>query len=238
MPGTPEHLRALLEDALLKIRTLRGEIAALHEPIAVVGAAARFPGAPDVDAYWRLLADGVDAVGPIPGSRWPSADLYDPDPDRPGTSYVREGGFIDGIEGFDAEFFGIAPREAAEMDPQQRLLLEVSWEALEHAGLAPDRMRGTRTGVWAGMMSPEYAFRRQRGLEPRDVSAYMPSGNELSFGAGRVAYFLGLQGPAMVVASACSSSLVTVHLACQALRAGDCDAALAGGVNLMIDPFT
>jgi amino acid adenylation domain-containing protein len=235
--------RDLLKEALVRIRGLKAELHAQQhaasEPIAIVGIGCRFPGGADTpDRYWHLLRDGVDAIGAIPESRWHRDAYYDPDPETPGTSYVREGGFLPEIAGFDAEFFGIAPREAVRLDPQQRLLLEVSWEALEHAGLAPARLTDRTMGIYVGAMSTDYAHRQAHHLEPRDIDPYMLAGNDLSFAAGRLAYFLGVHGPAMVVSTACSSSLVAVHLAAQAIRAGECDLALAGGVNLVLDPTT
>jgi amino acid adenylation domain-containing protein len=238
-----EAERELLKEALVKIRALKAELLAVErartEPIAIVGIGCRFPGGADTpDDYWRLLRDGVDAIGEMPENRWPHDTYYDADPDAPGKAYVRRGGFLRDIKGFDADFFGIAPREARRLDPQQRLLLEVSWEALEDAGIAPDSLTGRATGIYVGAMSTDYAARQAHHLAPRDIDPYMLTGNDLSFAAGRLAYFLGVHGPAMVVSTACSSSLVSIHLAAQALRAGECDLALAGGVNLVLDPTT
>ena len=239
---TPDYHR-LLEDALVKIRGLRAEVAALKqnraEPIAIVGAGCRFPGSVrSGEDYWRLLAAGRDAIARIPAERWDADAFYDPDPAAPGKMYVREGGFLDEVDGFDATFFGIAPREARQLDPQQRLLLEVSWEALENAGIAPDGLRGSATGVYVGVMGCDYAFRMAHHLDPAHIDPYMLSGSDLSFTAGRVAHYLGLQGPALAVATACSSSLVSIHLAARALSRGECDLALAGGVNVILDPVT
>jgi len=244
-PGsnTTDGYHRLLQDALVKIRNLRAEVAALHrgapEPIAIVGAGCRFPGGVrSPEDYWRLLESGRDAITRIPADRWDADTFYDPDPAAPGKMYVREGGFLDAIDCFDAGFFRIPPREARQLDPQQRLLLEVSWEALENSGIAPDRLRGASAGVYVGAMGCDYAFRMAHRLDMASVDPYMLSGNDLSFTAGRIAYYLGLQGPAMAVATACSSSLVSLHLAAQALRAGECDLALAGGVNVILDPVT
>ena len=232
----------LLKDALLSIRSLRARLQAAEEaargPIAIVGMGCRFPGADSPARFWELLRDGVDAIVPVPANRWDRDDLYDSDPDAPGKMYVREGAFLNDVEGFDAAFFGISPREALRLDPQQRIMLEVSWEALEDAGIAPDSLHGTSAGVFAGVMNGDYAFRQAHRLTSDAVDPYMLAGSDLSFIAGRVAYFLGLQGPAMASATACSSSLVAVHLACQALRQRECDLALAGGVNLILDPAT
>jgi amino acid adenylation domain-containing protein len=238
-----EDTRALLQDALIKLRSLRSEVNTLRqartEPIAIVGAGCRFPGGADSpEAFWRILRDGVDTVREVPGDRWDVDAFHSSDPGAPGKMYVREGAFLDSIDTFDAAFFGIPPREAVRMDPQQRLLLEVAWEGLERAGIAPDSLGGVSTGVYIGVMSNDYAMRQAHGLEANRIDPYMLSGNELSFAAGRLAHQLGLQGPAMAIATACSSSLVTIHLACQALRAGECDLALAGGVNVIIDPVT
>src|SRR5580692_2854216 len=232
----------LLKDALIHIRSLRARLqaaeGAAREPIAIVGMGCRFPGADSPSRFWELLRDGVDAVVPVPANRWDKDDLYDPDPDAPGKMYVREGGFLNDVEGFDAAFFGISPREALRLDPQQRMMLEISWEALEDAGIAPDCLRGTTAGVFTGVMNGDYAFRQANHLTPDTVDPYMLTGSDLSFIAGRVAHFLGLHGPAIASATACSSSLVAVHLACQALRQRECDLALAGGVNLILDPTT
>ncbi|MGW4690685.1 SDR family NAD(P)-dependent oxidoreductase, partial [Streptomyces sp. NPDC004244] len=204
------------------------------EPIAIVSMACRLPGSVDTpEGFWDLLAGGRDAIGPFP-SRWDALDVYDPNPDAVGKSYIREGGFIDGVEGFDAEFFGISPREAVSMDPQQRLVLEASWEALERAGIRPDSLSESRTGVYLGTMGSDYSSQQGRGLETLD--GYVGTGNASSVVSGRVAYTLGLQGPAITVDTACSSSLVAMHLAANALRQGECEIALAGGVTVMSTP--
>jgi thioester reductase-like protein len=200
------------------------------EPIAVVGLACRFPGAPDPEAYWRLLLEGRDAVSLIPPSRWDREAWYDPDPDAPGRTYVREGAFLEGVEHFDARFFGMSPREARHVDPQQRILLEVSYEALERAAIAPDSLAGTRTGVFVGLCSAGYDEDRAVA----DISPYSGTGNAMSVAAGRISYTLDLHGPSVAIDTACSSSLVAVHQACTALRAGECTVALAGGVNLVM----
>nr|AEH26540.1 amino acid adenylation domain protein [uncultured Acidobacteria bacterium C5] len=226
-----------LQKAFLTIRTLRTELdaarAARFEPIAVVGLGCRVPGADGPDAFWTLLSEGRDAITEVPASRWDINALYDPRPGTPGKVYSRYGGFLDHVELFDAAFFGISSREAATIDPQQRLLLEVAWEALEHAGIAPSSLKSTPTGVFVGVTSSDYAcLQLEQNSLPDDP--YFSSGAALNACAGRVSYVLGLQGPCMAVDTACSSSLTAVHLACSALRNRECDAALAGGVNLML----
>ena len=223
-----------LQDAEARIAELE---AARRAPIAVIGLGCRAPGGiVDADSFWRLLEEERDATGPVPADRWDHEALYDPDPETPGRIGTRNGGFLERIDAFDPEFFGITPREAAGMDPQQRLVLEVCWEALESAGQAPTRLSGTSTGVFLGAAASDYAYLQLQAGDPRLLDAHFGSGIAHSVLSGRVAYVLGLQGPALTIDTACSSSLVAIHGACQALRAGDCRLALAGGVNLILAP--
>ncbi len=207
----------------------------VHEPIAIVGLACRFPGARDADAYWNLQLERVDATSEIPRERWDNALYYDPDRSAPGRIYVQRGGFLERIDEFDAAFFGISPREASELDPQQRLLLESCWEALERAGTAPSELRGRPAGIFVGTRGSDYFVGQADGRIDR-AGPYHAAGNALSTAAGRIAYTLGATGPCFALDTACSSSLVAVHAALRSLRQHECELALAGGVNLVLDP--
>ncbi|OHU31154.1 polyketide synthase [Mycobacteroides franklinii] len=207
------------------------------EPIAIVAVSCRFPGAPDPEAFWEVLSGGVDVIREVPEDRFDIDEFYDPDPEVAGKTYTRFGGFLDGIDGFDPEFFGISPREAVWIEPQQRLMLETVWEGLERAGYAPAALRGSRTGIFAGVGANEYAHLLSSESIDK-IEPYFITGNALNAISGRVAFAMGFEGPAVAVDTACSSALVAVHQAVQALHSGDCDLALAGGVNVLLSPVT
>jgi acyl transferase domain-containing protein len=230
--------KELLSRALVEIRTLKARVKELegarHAPIAIVGYGCRFPGAPDPASFWTLLRDGVDAVREVPRDRFDVDLWYHPDPDEPGKIYARRAAFLDRVDGFDPGFFGISPREAANLSLQQRLLLEVAWEALEDANVVPAELFGSATGVFVGQCGfDEGPWNATGPRSAEEIDLYSLTGSTLSITAGRLSYFLGLTGPSLAVDTACSSSLVAVQLACQSLRARECDRALAAGVHVL-----
>ncbi len=242
MDHVAERLKNLtpLQLAVLALKETRARLEALEskqaEPIAIVGMACRFPGgAVDPQSFWQLLCDGVDAIRETPRDRWDVDRYYDPDPAAPGKTCSRWGGYLDQIDAFDNHFFGISDREAMRIDPQQRFLLELTWEALEDAGLPPSSLRGTKTGTFVGISISDYGIMLCGDVG--ETGAYAVSGTSLCLAANRLAFIFGLQGPSMAVDTACSSSLVAVHLACQNIRNGECEMALAGGTNLLLSPI-
>nr|WP_294524331.1 type I polyketide synthase [uncultured Rhodopila sp.] len=231
---------SLLRESLAAIERLQARLdaaeRATHQPIAIVGAGCRYPGGVEtIEALWHLLRDGGDAITEVPADRWDVDAYYDPDPKTPGKMITRFGGFLSQVDRFDPQFFGISQREALTMDPQQRLLLETAWEAIESAGIAPDSLSGSATGVFVGITASDYGdlLRRDHSTEP-DV--YVATGNVLNAAAGRLSFTFGFQGPTAAVDTACSSSLVAVHLACESLRNRETNLALAGGVNIILMP--
>jgi thioester reductase-like protein len=204
------------------------------EPIAIIGIGCRFPGAKDPESFWQLLRNGVDAITEVPKERWDLDTFYDPEPGTPGKMNTRWGGFLEQVDQFEPSFFGISPREVERMDPQQRLVLEVAWEALENAGLAPDKLAGSQTGVFIAIGNYDYC--RLLGKDLDLVNAYDGTGNTLCIAANRLSYILNLRGPSVVIETACSSSLVALHYACRSLQTGESNLCMVGGVSLMLSP--
>jgi len=244
--GRSSSSQRLFGHASASVRTQRhgrrlGRVArrpeAVAEPIAMVGIGCRFPGAENLDEFWRSLRDGVDPIMEVPRDRWDVDALYDPIPGTTGKMSTRWGGFLSGLDRFDPHFFGISPREAAGMDPQQRLLLEVTWDALENAGQPPDKLAGTRTGVYVGIGGFDYTNVIMNYSDHLQmINAYLGTGNAHSIAANRISYLLDLRGPSVAIDTACSSSLVAIHMACEGLRGVQTDLAIAGAVNLILSP--
>ena len=208
-----------------------------EEEIAIIGMGCRFPGGlNDVESFWKFLIEGGDAVVEVPSDRWNIDRFYDPEPGIPGKSIAKEAGFIDGLDQFDPQFFGISPREAPYIDPQQRLLLETAWEAMEDAGIVLDQQTGTNIGVFAGVSHTDYQSIQVSASDRAGISPHSSTGNAHSIAANRISYCFNLYGPSLAMDTACSSALTAVHVACEQLRAGACDIALAGGVTVMINP--
>ncbi|MBP0032421.1 MAG: SDR family NAD(P)-dependent oxidoreductase [Roseofilum sp. Belize BBD 4] len=234
---TPDSSRKMLQ----ALKQMRGKLEALTqaqtEPIAIIGLGCRFPGgAKDSATYWHLLEQGIDAISEVPGDRWNLEDYYDPEGGKPGKTYTKEGGFIENVDRFDPHFFRISPRDAVGLDPQQRILLEVTWESLENAGVTLEHLRHSQTGVYMGICTDDYASLRIQYQEQGGTDESSGLGMGRSIGVGRISHFLGLQGPNIQLDTACSTSLVAIHLACQSLRSRESNLALAGGVNLILSP--
>ncbi|NEO71582.1 type I polyketide synthase [Moorena sp. SIO3H5] len=238
-PTTNKEQLSLSKQMFLALKQAEAKLEMMElaksEPIAIIGIGCRFPGnANTPESFWELLANGEDGVREIPPERWNPDYFYHPDPDTPGKMYIRHASLVDQVDQFEPEFFGISPREAHSLDPQQRFLLEVTWEALERAGINPQQLENTHTGVFLGIGQNDYADLGFNQLE--NISPYDATGNGFCFAAGRLSYFLGLQGPSLAIDTACSASLVAIHEACHSLRRGESNLALAGGVQLMLSP--
>ncbi|MFI5649556.1 guadinomine polyketide synthase module 3 GdnG, partial [Kitasatospora sp. NPDC051705] len=236
-PTPDADLLAALQQSVFVIDKLEGELARTREDIAIIGMSCRFPSAGGPEAFWELLRGGVDAITEVPADRWDMESLYDPDPAAPGKLYSRHGGFVADVDRFDPLFFGISPKEAARLDPQHRLLLEVAWEAVEDAGYAPRSLRNSRTGVFVGIAENDYARLVEEAHGTR-LDHYDATGTGFCFASGRISHALGLNGPNMALDTGCSSSLVALHQAVSALRLGECELAMAGGVHLRLSPTT
>ena len=218
--------------ALMAIRALRDRVRELEDearvPVAVVGMSCRLPGAPSIDALWRMLTEGGEGVGPVPPERWDAEALYHPDPNRHGRLTSRRGGFLTGLDRFDAAFFGISSREAPQVDPRQRLMMELAWEALEDAGVAPGSLAGSRTATYVSVLTGDYEVISRD--DDRRIEMYTGTGMSNTILSNRLAYVFDLRGPSMTIDTACSGSLVGVHLACQELAEGGSELAMVGGV--------
>ncbi len=241
MTSTDSDKTIQLKRALQALKDMRSRLEAIEqarrEPIAVVGMACRFPGGADSpDAFWNMLINRVDGIVGVPADRWDSDDLYDADAEAPGKVATRWGGFLPQVDKFDAAFFGISPREASSMDPQQRLLLEVAWEAFEDAGLPIEKLAGSSTGVFIGLHNQSSDYYLMQSANQEEMDTYSGTGTSNAVVSGRLSYLWDFRGPSLVVDTACSSSLVSVHLAVQSLRSGECSLALAGGINMMLNP--
>ena len=236
--ATEDKLREYLKRATVDLTDARRRLAEVEEgrcePIAIIGMACRFPGGvTSPEDLWDIVASGTDAIGPFPEDRgWDLENLYDPDPDAQGKSYTRHGGFLYDAGNFDAGFFEMSPRSALATDPQHRLFLETSWEAFERAGIDPSKLRGSQTGVFAGIMYNDYVS-RFNGCAPAGLEGLIMVSNAPSVLSGRVSYMYGLEGPSVSIDTACSTSLVTIHLAVQSLRRGECSLALAGASTVL-----
>jgi len=234
---------AVLKKALLELKRTKSKLQRLEkdasESIAIIGMGCRFPGGVNSpEKLWDLLNNSVDAIVDMDRERWDADSIYDPNPETPGTLYTKANGLVDDVDQFDNDFFNVAPVEAELMDPQQRLLLESSWNALEHAGIEPRTLMGSKTGVFVGICHQGYSQLQAKYRELEDVSPYDGTGNAHAIASGRISYLLGLQGPSLSIDTACSSSLITLHLAVQSLRNRESDLGLAGGVNLILEPST
>lgn len=207
----------------------------MNKRVAIIGAAHRFPGASSTETFWQALREERDLVTSVAPDRWGQEAFYHPDKQQPGTSYSFAAGSLGDIAGFDAGFFGISPREAAQMDPQQRLLLEMTWEAMEDAGVPPQTLRGGQCGVYVGVASLDYSYRMADDMAA--IDAPTATGNTSSIVSNRISYLFDLHGPSLSLDTACSSSLVAFHQACQAIRCGETDTALAGGISLHLHPY-
>ncbi len=234
---TLKNLYKTLKITQLKLKKYEEDRKALKEGIAIVGIGCRFPGGADgPDRFWELLINGIDATTEFPPGRWDHSKYYDPDPDAPGKLYTSAGGFLEDINSFDSGFFNLSPIEVRSLDPQHRLLLEVVWESVENAGMNIKNLKGSKTGVFCGVANNDYASAHLRSGDLTKIDAYSITGIADSTLTGRISYLFGFQGPSMAVDTACSSSLVAVHLACQSLREGESDLALAGGTQLNLTP--